>query len=108
MTVDITLNRYPPHLRGFVHSRQERNGYSATGWATCRYWGVINVDTGVVVAKDNTFCSLSDAIDHCALMVIAARGAWMWELKQKQLVRNEGQKQSWESMRKRLLKQSAE
>lgn len=108
MTVDITLNSYPPHLRGFVYSRRERNGYSDTGWAICRYWGVINVDTGVVVAKDNTFCSLSDAVDHCALMVIAVRGAWMWELEQEKLQRSGGLGQSWELMRKRLLKQSAE
>lgn len=108
MTVDITLNRYPQHLRGFVHSRRQRNEWSDTGWITCRYWGVINVDTGEVIAKDNTGCSLSDAIDRCAVMVLAARGAWMWGLTQKQLKRNEGQKQSWESMRKRLLKQSAE
>lgn len=85
MPNDSVLCTYPPHLRGFVYARREASWRG--GQHTVHYWGVKNWDTGQIIARDNTGCTLARAMDEVAVMVLAARGAWVWELSQGMLKR---------------------
>ena len=67
------------HLRG----RVRQSGRRAFG-KPVYVFDVVNEITGEVVASDN-HCAFSKAHDDVYCMVLVARGAWMYDLRRKQL-----------------------
>jgi hypothetical protein len=72
--------RIAPHIRGRVFSTKRRTSYGDMMWGM----EVVNTNTGKVLVTDNC-ADLDRLLRECHETVAAARGAWMFEFRQKDL-----------------------
>ena len=87
---------YGNHLRGYVRVLRPRPSLPPPSWVWFGFgrrrhrnpileWGVRNTATGKTIASDSTACSIEHAIDEADQLTAAAREAWMYEFRQKDL-----------------------